>query len=313
MDEKMPIKHVPVLMPEVIEYLMASQGGHFIDGTLGMGGHAEAILNAHPENRLLAIDRDPHSLAIAQLRLARFGDRVSLVEGNYDQLQLYASRHNWLEVDGILLDLGVSTYQLMNAERGFSFQVDGPLDMRMNKKAEISAKTLINSMSTAELTSILRRYGEEPQARRIAMAIVRQVQVKPIETTMELTAMIRQAVRCPKSGYQSTIARCFQAIRIAVNQELHHLSIALTQAIDILRPGGRLAVISFHSLEDRMVKDAIRLAASSCICPPGLPICCCGKKSRLRIITKKPITPRPGNEYLEKRPVAAKLRVAEKI
>ncbi len=305
--------HVPVMVEEVIEYLSPREGGRYIDGTIGFGGHSSAVLEAQPGIELLGIDRDEDALRFSEERLGDYLDRVSLKRGVFSDLSGCADEIGWEFVDGILFDLGISSFQVDQAPRGFSFQADGPLDMRMDRRDQTTASRLLNRMSERELKGILRGFGEEPQAGRIARAIVAAREDHPWERTLELAALIRKIDRTPADRHSKSVARCFQALRIAVNRELEHLEVGLHAAIELLAPGGRLVVISFHSLEDRMVKEKFRYEASDCICPPGLPICRCGKVATVRILTKKPITPGEEERQSNRRAAPAKLRVAEKL
>ena len=305
--------HVPVLKHEVLHYLKLQDEGCYIDGTIGYGGHASSLLEAPNNITLLGIDRDKDAIDFTKKYLAKFGKRVHLVHGNFSLIKKYAELLDWENVNGVLLDLGVSSYQIDMALRGFSFQVDGPLDMRMNQDEDLTAEKLLNTATQEEIESILRQYGEEPKAKRIAKSIVRLRQQQPLTSTIHLATLIQQTVGKGSRHYISTIARCFQAFRIAVNEELEHIRKGLESAIDIISPGGRLVVISFHSLEDRIVKSRFRYEESTCICPPKIPICQCKKKQRLRVITKRPITVSQDELKQNSRARSAKLRVAERI
>jgi 16S rRNA (cytosine1402-N4)-methyltransferase len=305
--------HTSVLLQEVIATLQPKSGGIYIDGTVGAGGHAAAILTASaPDGQLFGLDQDRTALEIARHRLAQFGNRVHLLEANFSQLRQVAMDYPIPAADGILLDIGVSSMQLEQPERGFSFQMDGPLDMRMNPGSGESAADLVNSLPEGELANLIFRYGEEPSSRRIAKAIV---QARPIYRTGQLAQIIAGAVP-RKAGKQAgkkihPATRTFQALRIAVNDELEALERALPQALGLLKPGGRLAVISFHSLEDRIIKQYFKQEAQDCICPPEQPICTCRHKSIITIITKKPITPSLAEIDANPRARSAKLRVVE--
>lgn len=305
--------HAPVLYREVIGALQPRDGGRYVDGTVGAGGHAAGILEAAgPNARLLGLDADPDALAIAARVLARFGDRVRLVNQNFRHLADVAKAEGFVPADGVLLDLGVSSMQLDRSPRGFSFRTEAPLDMRFDPRQPVTAADIVNGATEAELRRMLYEYGEERAAPRIARAIVQRRATKLVETTTELAEIVARVVGPRREGIHPA-TRTFQALRIAVNQELESLREALPQALEILAKGGRMAVIAFHSLEDRIVKEFMRREASECICPPGLPVCVCGKQPTLRIVHKKPIT--PGPEELQRNPRArsAKLRVAEKI
>lgn len=299
-------EHIPVLFKEVLSGLRPRPGGRYIDGTVGAGGHARGILDASgPDGILLGIDADPAAIDVARERLAGFGLRVILAEGNFADLEDIATQHRFCPADGIVLDLGLSSLQLENGARGFSFQKAGPLDMRFSGQGATAAD-LVNALSEEELRDLLRRYGEERRAGRIARTIVAR---RPVTTTTELADVVAKAVG--RRGRIHPATRTFQALRIAVNDELTALAAALTAALNILAPGGRLAVISFHSLEDRLVKTFYRDHSRACICPPHFPVCTCGgQQATLRILTKKPI--RPSAEELKRNPRSrsARLRLA---
>ncbi len=306
--------HVSVLLEESIAALKIKPDGIYVDGTLGGAGHSSRIAAQLTTGRLVGIDRDPVALAAAEERLAPWKDRVSLVHSNFCQLDSALDSLGIGKVDGILLDLGVSSPQLDDGERGFSYMVDAPLDMRMNSEDVRDAHQIVNTWSYEELKRILYDYGEERYAPQIAAAICRRREDRPIETTLELVDIIRSAM--PASALrekQHPAKRSFQAIRIAVNDELDSVSKVMEAAIPRLNPGGRLAVITFHSLEDRIVKNAMNAAAKGCTCPPSFPVCVCGKKPQVVCITRKPIV--SGEEELERNPRArsAKLRVCEKL
>jgi 16S rRNA (cytosine1402-N4)-methyltransferase len=301
--------HIPVLYQEVLAGLRVKPGGRYIDGTVGGGGHARGILVASaPDGELLGIDADPMAVALAGEQLAEFGKRVILVQGNFADLEEIALGHSFCPVDGILLDLGLSSMQLEAAGRGFSFQLDGPLDMRFDPNQTMTAADLVNTLSRQELADILFRYGEERQARRIARAIVAE---RPINTTGELAALVSASVGHREGIHPAT--RTFQALRIAVNQELACLIEAFPQALSLLRPGGRLAVISFHSLEDRLVKEFFRDEARDCLCPPEIPVCVCDHRATLGIVTKKPIRPSAEELAANPRSRSAKLRITYRL
>jgi len=301
--------HHPVLYESVLEGLAIRPNGCYIDATVGAGGHAWGILVASgPKGRLLGIDADPQALALASERLAAFEDRVTLVQGNFSHLSSIAPAQGFAEVDGILFDLGLSSVQLAVPERGFSFQHDGPLDMRFDPSNPITAAHLVNELEERELADILRRYGQERQARRIARAIV---SARPLRSTAQLAALIEGVVG--RRGRIHPATRTFQALRIAVNDELTALSEALPQALDLLVAGGRLAVISFHSLEDRIVKRFFEREARDCICPPETPVCVCGHRARLNIITRHPIRPSEEEVAANPRSRSARLRIAERV
>jgi len=303
------VVHIPVLLQATLTYLRVRPGGTYVDATVGGGGHAEAILSATaPDGRLLGLDLDPEALEVARRRLAPFGERVVLRHGSFALLATLAA--DFAPADGILLDLGLSSLQLADPVRGFSFSQEGPLDMRFDPDAGgPTAADLVNDLSVKELTEILYRYGEERQARRIAEAIVA---ARPIRSTRHLAEVVAAAVgRGRRRIHPAT--RTFQALRIAVNDELGALQVALPQALDLLAPGGRLVVISFHSLEDRIVKRFLRQEARDCICPPESPACTCGHRARLRVLTRKPVRPTPEEVVQNPRSRSARLRAAERI
>jgi|UniRef100_UPI0040270889 16S rRNA (cytosine1402-N4)-methyltransferase len=305
--------HVSVLLDECIEGLNIKPDGIYVDGTLGGAGHSYHIAEKLTTGRLIGIDRDPVALKAAGERLSPFADRVTLVHSNFCRMGQVLQELGISGVDGILLDLGVSSPQLDDGSRGFSYMTDAPLDMRMDNGDALSADTVVNTWSYEELKRILYDYGEERYAPAIAAAIVRKREISPIRTTLELVDVIRSAM--PPAALrekQHPAKRTFQAIRIAVNDELNSVSKAMDAAIPCLNPGGRLAVITFHSLEDRIVKNAMAAAAKGCICPPEFPVCVCGRKPQVTVLTRKPIV--SGEEELERNPRArsAKLRICEK-
>lgn len=302
--------HQPVLYQEIILALKPKPGGNYVDGTLGAGGHAWGILQAsEPGGRLLGLDLDPVALAIAGEKLAAFGERAILRQASFADLQEQLNEVGWESVDGILLDLGLSSMQLDTPARGFSFQADAPLDMRFDPRNPTTAADLVNTMQEKDLADLLYEFGEERRSRQIARAIVRQ---RPIRTTKELADIVARANRSSKRGIHPA-TRTFQALRIAVNQELDALEQGLPQAVAALKPGGRLAVIAFHSLEDRIVKQYFRLESRDCICPPEQPICTCEHTAILKEIVRHPI--RPKDSEIERNPRArsARLRIAERI
>ena len=306
--------HVSVLLDECIQALNIKPDGIYVDGTLGGAGHSSQIAARLTTGRLIGIDRDPKALKAAGERLAPFGDRVTLVHSNFSQLDEVLENLGIEGVDGILLDLGVSSPQLDEAERGFSYMADAPLDMRMNSEDSLTAHEVVNTCPREELRRILYEYGEERYAPQIAAAIDRRRAERPIETTLELVDVIRSAM--PPAALrekQHPAKRSFQAIRIAVNDELGAVGRVLEIAVPKLNKGGRLAIITFHSLEDRLVKNGMAANAKGCTCPPNFPVCICGNKPKVKLISKKPIV--SGNEELERNPRArsAKLRVCEKL
>ena len=306
--------HVSVLLEECIEGLNIRPDGIYVDGTLGGAGHSSRIAAQLTTGKLIGIDRDPVALTAAGERLASFGDRVALVHSNFSEMDSALESLGITGVDGILLDLGVSSPQLDDGQRGFSYMADAPLDMRMNGEDSLDAKQIVNQWSYEELKRILYDYGEERFAPRIAAAICKRREEREIETTLELGDIIRSAM--PPSALrekQHPAKRSFQAIRIAVNDELGSVERVMKKAVPLLNQGGRLAVITFHSLEDRIVKNAMAEAAKGCTCPREFPVCVCGKKPQVKLITRKPIV--SGEEELERNPRArsAKLRICEKL
>ena len=306
--------HVSVLLDACIDALAIRPDGVYVDGTLGGGGHSREIASRLTTGHLIGIDRDETALAAAGERLADFKDRVTLVHSNFCEMDSVIRSLGYAGVDGVLLDLGVSSPQLDESSRGFSYMTDAPLDMRMDRGDTLTAYQVVNEWSYEELKRILFDYGEERYAPLIAGAICRRREQKPIATTLELVDIIRGSV--PPAALrekQHPAKRSFQAIRIAVNDELGAVSKAMEAAIPMLNPGGRLAVITFHSLEDRIVKSSMAEAARGCTCPPSFPVCVCGKKPKVKLLSRKPIL--PGAEELEENPRArsAKLRVCEKL
>ncbi len=304
--------HVPVLVAEVIEGLAVKPGGYYLDATVGGGGHAAAILEAAaPAGQLLGLDRDPEAAARAAMHLKPFEERAQVLPMSYVHLTAALQRSGFPLLDGILFDLGFSSWQVDDPTRGFAFRADGPLDMRFDPTGDDTpASVLVNQLSEAELADLLRRYGEEPRSRRIAQAIVA---ARPIRSTGHLAEVIETAVGRTRAERLHPATRTFQALRIAVNHELEGLAAALPQAVAALRPGGRLAVITFHSLEDRLVKRFLKQEERGCICPPKAPVCTCGRAPTLQIITRKPIVPSAGEIAVNPRSRSAKLRVAERI
>lgn len=304
------LPHYPVLYHEIIHALQPRSTGNYLDGTLGAGGHAWGILQAsNPSGRLLGLDVDPQALQLARERLAPFGSRAVIVQASYTELRQQLDILGWEEVDGILLDLGLSSMQLDTAERGFSFQVDAPLDMRFDPRNLLTAADLVNTLPEAELADILYNFGEERRSRQVARAIVR---ARPIHTTLRLAEVVAGATRSGSPGIHPA-TRTFQALRIAVNQELEALQAVMPQAIASLAPGGRLAVIAFHSLEDRLVKQFFRQESRDCLCPPRQPICTCGHRATIKEITRRPVRPAEAEVRENPRSRSARLRVAEKL
>lgn len=306
--------HIAVMAAEAIEYLDCKKDGLYVDATLGGGGHALKILTHCGTCRVIGMDRDEDGLKAAKETLRPFGDRVCFVKGNFGDLDRVLAGQGAEKVDGVIMDLGVSSHQFDAPERGFSFRFDARLDMRMDRSQETTAYDLVNFEDKDALKRIFRDYGEERFAGKIASAIIRERGKKTIDTTLELQALIDRAV--PKRFQARSIhpaTRVFQALRIAVNDELGSLERGLRNAVDALRPGGRVVVISFHSLEDRIVKDMFRHMASSCVCPPRSPKCVCGKKAEVRIITKKALTPSEAEIEANPRARSAKMRAAERL
>lgn len=309
--------HVPVLVDEVVTLLAPAPGSLQIDGTVGGGGHAERILEAtDPDGRLLGLDADGAAIARVRERLApRFGDRLRLRQANFRDLSRVAPEEGFGEVDGCFLDLGLSSYQLADTDRGFGFRAGGPLDMRFDASRGISAAELLASSDAAALIALFRRYGEEPFAGRIARAIVEARETAPVQTAEALAGLIERVAPARAAGRRRVhpATRVFQALRIAVNEELDALSDGLTAALDLLRPGGRLAVLSYHSLEDRIVKHFFQTERRGCVCPPEAPVCVCGRTPRVRLVTPRGVV--PGEEELAINPRArsARLRVGERI
>jgi 16S rRNA (cytosine1402-N4)-methyltransferase len=306
--------HVSVLLDECLDGLNIKPDGIYVDGTLGGAGHSSQIAKRLTTGMLIGIDRDTVALKAAGERLGPYGERVKLVHSNFCEIKQVLEELGIDGVDGILLDLGVSSPQLDDGERGFSYMADAPLDMRMNRQDSLSAYTVVNTWSQEELKRILYDYGEERYAPQIAAAICRKREIKPIETTLELVDVIRSAM--PPAALrekQHPAKRSFQAIRITVNDELGSVEKVMADAIPCLNPGGRLAVITFHSLEDRIVKNGMVAASKGCTCPPNFPVCVCGKKPKVKLISRKPIT--STQEELDRNPRArsAKLRVCEKL
>lgn len=307
--------HTPVMLEKVLQSLRCKPGGIYVDGTLGGGGHARAILeNTAPDGLLIGIDRDDDALLESEKRLQPFGQRKILIKGNFADIGEILTNLNIRKVDGILLDLGVSSHQLDTADRGFSFSLDAPLDMRMDQSSRYRAYDLVNLSPEKELRKVIRDYGEEPMAGRIARAILAKRASVPIRTTIELADVVCRAVR--RQGVRKKVhpaTRTFQAIRIAVNQELSNLSTAMDAGIDQLGRGGRFSIISFHSLEDRIVKETFRSLEGRCQCPPGLPVCQCQREAKLRVLTRKPLRPEADESETNPRARSARLRTAEKI
>lgn len=309
----MEFRHESVLVSEVINGLDIKEDGVYVDGTLGGGGHSFKIVQKLKGGHLIGIDQDIEAIEAAQKRLKVFGDRVELVNDNYVNIAGILAERNIEKVDGILLDIGVSSYQIDNPERGFSYRNDAELDMRMSKDNPLTAREIVNTYSRDELTRIIRDFGEDKFARAIAGRIVSEREKAEIVSTRQLAEIVEDAV--PKSVSKGNIGvakKTFQALRIEVNSELTVLENSLDTMIDLLKPQGRLAVITFHSLEDRIVKNAFKRAEDPCTCPPDFPVCVCGNKSKGKIITKKPVIPTQEEQERNKRSTSAKLRIFEK-
>ena len=310
----MEFKHISVLLQESVSALRLHDGGIYVDGTLGGGGHSFEILSQNDKCFLIGIDRDGEAIAAAKERLAEVSGRVTFVNDNFSHIKEILSGMGIDKISGAVLDLGVSSYQLDNAERGFSYMHDAPLDMRMNPESSLSAHDVINTYSAEELMRVFYEYGEEKWSKRIAEFIVNSRQNKEISTTGELVEIIKAAI--PKGARADgghPAKRVFQAVRIEVNNELAPLEQAVRDFADMLETGGRLAVITFHSLEDRIVKNTFKTLAQGCICPKEFPVCVCGRKKEIKIITKKPILPGGDEIGANSRSKSAKLRVAEKL
>lgn len=309
--------HVPVMADEVVEMLAPRAGSRHVDATLGGGGHAERILSASdPDGRLLGLDADAAAIARVRARLApRFGARVQLRQANFRELGSVAPEEGFAEIDGCLFDLGLSSFQLADDERGFSFRTDGALDMRFDTDRGVPAAELIATLDAAELTALFRRYGEEPFAGRIARSIVETRRVTPIRTADELAAAVARVApsRAPGRRRIHPATRVFQALRIAVNEELDALEAGLAAAVDLLRPGGRLVVLSYHSLEDRIVKRFLQAERRGCTCPPEVPVCVCGRQPRLRLLSPKGLVPSESEVNANPRARSARLRAAERM
>jgi len=310
----MKLRHVPVMAQEVMDYLVTGTEGVYLDCTIGGGGHAKKILEAtSPHGRLVGIDVDPQAIELARENLSSYKDRVLLIHGNFADLDQILSQHGISEIDGILADLGASSFQFDTPDRGFSFRYCGPLDMRMDKTSGHPVLEDLNRMDASELADIIRGFGEERWAKRIAERIVEARRRSPIKTTTQLADIINNSV--PRGAFRNInpATRTFQALRIYKNRELENLKRGLEQAVPLLRTSGRLCIISFHSLEDRIVKRTFRELERGCICPPSAPICVCGRKPTLKILTKRPVTPQGEEIRANPRCRSAKLRVAAKL
>jgi 16S rRNA (cytosine1402-N4)-methyltransferase len=309
--------HLPVLAEEVMSMLSPASGSLQIDATVGGGGHTERILEATtPDGRLLGLDADGAAIARVDARLRpRFGDRLVLRRANFRELATVAPEEGFGAVDGLLFDLGLSSFQLADTDRGFGFRAGGPLDMRFDTSRGVPASELLATLDADELTALFKRFGEEPNARRIARAIVDARRTAPVTTAEELAALVERVSPRRTSGRRRIhpATRVFQALRIAVNEELDALQDGLAAAVDLLRPGGRLVVLSYHSLEDRIVKRFLDAERKGCICPPELPVCVCGRSPRLRLVTRPSLTPTDAEIAVNPRARSARLRAAERV
>jgi 16S rRNA (cytosine1402-N4)-methyltransferase len=303
--------HLPVLLREVVEAMAVRPGGRYVDCTLGAGGHAEAILKASsPDGELLGIDLDPEALATARERLVAFAPRVAFVEGSFSEVGDLCRDRGFAPVDGVLFDLGLSSLQLEDESRGFSFQREGPLDMRFSPRQELTAAEIVNTYGEEALADLLWRYGEERESRRIARRLVEE---RLFHTTTQLAKAVEQAVGRRARGVIHPATRTFQALRITVNRELLRLEAALVQAHGLLGFGSRLVVISYHSLEDRIVKNFLRREARDCVCPPGTPVCICGHRASLRLVARSVVRPSAAEVAANPRARSARLRAAERL
>ena len=306
-----PLLHRPVLLAEVVEHLLVRPDGVYLDATVGDGGHAAAILDASsPAGKVLGIDRDPHSLARAVQRLGPYGDRFVPVQGNYAEMSALARATEVGRADGVLMDLGFSSWQVQAPGRGFSFRSDEPLDMRYDPASPLTAAHIVNSYGEEELAQLIFQYGEEPRSRTIARNIVRN---RPIGSTVGLADLVARAVGTRKGHRLHPATRTFQALRVAVNDELVHLEAGLESAIELLAPSGRLVIISYQSLEDRLVKNFLAQESRSCVCPPEAPVCTCGHQPRVRLVNRRVIRPSSQEVQLNPRSRSAKMRVAQRL
>ncbi|MCR4693380.1 MAG: 16S rRNA (cytosine(1402)-N(4))-methyltransferase RsmH [Firmicutes bacterium] len=310
----MEFKHYSVMLEETVDALCVKEGGIYVDGTLGGGGHSAEILKRTKNVRLIGIDRDTDALGAAEMRLSDFKNRITLVHDNFSNVASVLDGLGIDKIDGMVLDLGVSSYQLDNSERGFSYIADAALDMRMNRSDEKTAYDVVNGYSEERLSQIFFSYGEEKWAKRIAKFIVDRRKIAPVRTTGELSNIVRDAIpKGAREGIAHPEKRIFQAVRIEVNGELEILEKTIKDIVGSLKGGGRLAVITFHSLEDRIVKQTFSELSKGCVCPPDFPVCVCGKKPQVKIITRKPILPKEEELKINSRSKSAKLRVCEKL
>ncbi len=313
MSEEIEFNHISVMLKETVDGLNVRPGGIYIDGTLGGGGHSSLICKRlEGKGRLIGIDRDEDAIEAATKRLADYGDMVTIVRDNFANIKAVTKDLGIEEVDGIVLDLGVSSYQLDTPERGFSYMHDAPLDMRMDRRQEKTAKSIVNTYTENELFRVIKDYGEDNFAKNIAKHICREREKKEIETTFELAEIIKGAIPAKFHASGHPAKRTFQAIRIELNRELELLGCAVDDMIDLLADGGRLSIITFHSLEDRIVKHRFGTAQNPCICPPGFPVCVCGRKPKGKVITRKPILPSDEEMDQNSRSKSAKLRIFER-
>jgi 16S rRNA (cytosine1402-N4)-methyltransferase len=309
----MEFSHASVMVQEVVQFLKPEPRRRYLDGTLGGGGHTEQILiESSPDGEVLALDRDDAAVSAARERLTEFGHRVTMRQANFSASYEILQEIEWGKVDGVVLDLGVSSHQLEAEDRGFSFRASARLDMRMDRRQPLDAHQIVNTFSVAELERILAEYGEEPQARRIAIAIAAQRRIKPLQSTGELAQLI-EGVKGKGGRRHHPATQTFQALRIAVNQELEHLEHFLGNGYELLKPQGRMVIISFQSLEDRLVKAAFRKWNCECLCPPKTPICRCGWSRKVKLLNKRPVTPSMTEVAENPRARSAKLRAVERV
>ncbi len=308
----MPI-HQPVMPVEALAALDAGKGGLFVDATLGLGGHTELILRSSPQSRVIGIDRDAEAIAIAKERLSEFGERFEAVKSDYRQIKTVLVEREIQSVAGVLADLGVSSFQFDEAERGFSFKSDSPLDMRMDRSEALTAADLVNSLSERELADLIFEFGEERSSRRIARLIVAERAKAAIKTTAQLASLVVKAVNQPGHWRIHPATKTFQALRIAVNRELDDLDQFVADAVDLLEVSGRLVVITFHSLEDRIIKQALKFQSGHCVCPQSQPVCQCGATKRVEVMTRKAMQPTEAEVAANPRARSAKLRACQKL
>jgi 16S rRNA (cytosine1402-N4)-methyltransferase len=308
----MEFAHASVMVQEVMQFLRPEPGGRYLDGTLGGGGHTERILvESSPDGEVVGLDRDEEAVNAARSRLQRFETRLKARQASFEVAKEILAELNWHTVNGLLLDLGVSSHQLESPERGFSFRSQARLDMRMDRRQSLNAYEIVNTFSVANLETILRDFGEEPQARRIALAIAASRQMRALETTDELAKLIANVKRGRREHHPAT--QTFQALRIAVNDELNHLGRFLQKGYELLKPKGRMVIISFQSLEDRLVKTAFRMWSRDCLCPPRTPVCQCGWSRKVKLLTKRPMTPSEKELSVNPRARSARLRAVERV